>query len=97
MEQKVIECLRNRTHLTSCDDDGFCNVCGHQENYHFYEIHVIGKNGFSTVVITTEETDDDLIMLAIEQDKIESADIHYIDYIQEIEFEEWDAHFNFNR
>ena len=26
----VKECTDNGTHLNSCDDDGFCNHCGHQ-------------------------------------------------------------------
>lgn len=25
------ECRESGQHLTSCDDDGFCNSCGHQE------------------------------------------------------------------
>lgn len=27
----VVTCITNNTHLTSCDDDGYCNACGHQE------------------------------------------------------------------
>ena len=27
----LIECTKNKLHLTSCDDDGFCNHCGNQE------------------------------------------------------------------
>lgn len=25
------KCIQNRTHLISCDDDGYCNCCGEQE------------------------------------------------------------------
>lgn len=24
-------CIENGTHLRNCDDDGFCNFCGHQD------------------------------------------------------------------
>lgn len=27
----VRECLDRKIHLTWCDDDGYCNYCGHQE------------------------------------------------------------------
>lgn len=27
----IEECIANGTHLTDCDDDGYCNFCGHQE------------------------------------------------------------------
>lgn len=27
---KYIECMESGQHLKSCDDDGFCNNCGHQ-------------------------------------------------------------------
>lgn len=26
-----LECIKNYTHLRSCDDDGYCNFCGYQE------------------------------------------------------------------
>ena len=29
-EEEIKECTSNGTHLKSCDDDGFCNECGHQ-------------------------------------------------------------------
>lgn len=25
------KCLSSGKHLTNCDDDGYCNLCGHQE------------------------------------------------------------------
>ena len=25
------DCIESGEHLTSCDDDGFCNLCGNQE------------------------------------------------------------------
>ena len=64
----------------------------------YYEIHVTGKNGFSTSVISeTELDDDDVILLGYEQDKLEGDDCHYVDYVQELDFEEWNEHFNFNK
>lgn len=27
---EVSECIKNELHLTDCDNDGFCNHCGHQ-------------------------------------------------------------------
>jgi hypothetical protein len=64
----------------------------------YYEIHVTGKNGFSTCVISDfEMDDDDIILLAYENDILHDDDCHYIDYINELTFEEWDTHFNFNK
>jgi hypothetical protein len=97
MNSKIVDCIRNKQHLTSCDDDGFCNHCGYQESYHFYEIHVTGRDSYSTwLCLEQEMDDDDIIMEAINQDKISSEDIHHIDYIQSITFDEWDEWFNFN-
>jgi hypothetical protein len=31
METKLLECIENGTHLVNCDNDGFCNVCGFQD------------------------------------------------------------------
>lgn len=31
LPDEVQECIEAGEHLTSCDDDGFCNACGHQE------------------------------------------------------------------
>jgi hypothetical protein len=28
----ILECIEKGVHLTSCDDDGFCNNCGEQES-----------------------------------------------------------------
>lgn len=92
-----IDCAKSGLHLTDCDNDGFCNNCGHQETPFYYEIHVTGKNGFSTTVISDVELDDDdVIMLGYEQDKLEGDDCHHVDYVNELSFEEWDEQFNFN-
>lgn len=65
---------------------------------YYYEIHVCGKNGFSTSIISeTQLDDDDIIMRAYEEDKLEGDDCHYVDYIEELTFEEWDKWFNFNK
>lgn len=65
---------------------------------HYYEIHVTGRNGFSTSVVSDKELDDDdVVMLAYEQDKLEGDDCHYVDYVQKLTFEEWDEWFNFNK
>lgn len=31
MPAAVLECVAAGTHLQSCDEDGYCNTCGHQE------------------------------------------------------------------
>tara|TARA_R110000796_G_scaffold251010_1_gene381456 strand:- start:532 stop:918 length:387 start_codon:yes stop_codon:yes gene_type:complete len=65
---------------------------------YYYEIHVCGKNGFSTTVSSKHELDDDdVIMLGYEQDKLNGDDCHFIDYVQELDYTEWDEHFNFNK
>jgi hypothetical protein len=30
--QSKEECIKAGDHLVSCDNDGFCNLCGHQES-----------------------------------------------------------------
>ena len=63
----------------------------------YYEIHVVGKNGFSTSIVTDIEMDDDEVILkAYEEDKLHDDDCYYIDYVDELTFEEWDKQFNFN-
>jgi len=65
---------------------------------YYYEIHVTGKNGFSTSVITDfPMDDDDIILSAYENDILSGDDCHYIDYIQELSYEDWDEYFNFNK
>jgi len=27
-----IDCVHNKTHLTDCDEDGYCNFCGHMDS-----------------------------------------------------------------
>lgn len=29
---KLSECIKSGLHLTDCDNDGFCNHCGYQDN-----------------------------------------------------------------
>ncbi len=29
----LAECLASGQHLTDCDEDGYCNLCGHQEEH----------------------------------------------------------------
>jgi hypothetical protein len=89
------DCIKSGLHLTNCDADGFCNHCGYQDEGFYYEIHVTGKESFSTTIISDVELDDDdIIMKAYEEDKLEGDDCHYIDYINELSFDEWDKHFN---
>lgn len=64
----------------------------------YYEIHVTGKNGFSTSIVTdTEMDDDEVILKAYEEDKLEGDDHYHIDYINQLSYEEWDEYFNFNK
>jgi len=66
-----------------------------QDSIMFYEIHVCGKNAFSTSIVSVGELDDDdIIMLGYEQDKLEGDDCHHIDYINELTFDEWNTQFN---
>jgi len=65
---------------------------------YFYEIHISGKNEFSTTVISSIELEDDeVILLGYNQDKLVGDDCHFIDYIRQLDFDEWDTHFNFNK
>lgn len=64
---------------------------------YYYEIHVTGKNGFSTSIITDSEMDDDdIILKAYEDDILHGDDCHYVDYVQELTYEEWNVHFRDN-
>ena len=66
-------------------------------NY-YYEIHVVGKNGFSTAIITDIPMDDDgVILAAYENDILHADDCHYVDYVNELSFKEWNENFNFNK
>lgn len=65
---------------------------------YYYEIHVCGKNGFSTTVSSRDELDDDeVVMLAYEEDKLHGDDCHHVDYVQELDYSEWNEQFNFNK
>ena len=69
---------------------------GTQKGFRYYEIHVTGKNGFSTSLITDfPMDDDDIILKAYEDDILHGDDCHHVDYIQELTFEEWEMHFKF--
>lgn len=64
----------------------------------YYEIHVVGKNGFSTSIVVEEELDDDdVIMKAYQEGKLEGDDCHYVDYVNQLSYEEWNEQFNFNK
>lgn len=63
----------------------------------YYEVHVKhGKEGYSFAVIMPYETDEQpIIDMAIEQDLFNDEDDYlYIDYIDELTFDEWNTHFN---
>jgi hypothetical protein len=32
MYGSVEECIKYGNHLTACDEDGYCNLCGYQES-----------------------------------------------------------------
>lgn len=32
MYGSVEECIKYGNHLTTCDEDGYCNLCGYQES-----------------------------------------------------------------
>lgn len=66
----------------------------------YYEIHVNhGKHGYSFAIVVPYEMEEQRIIdLAIEQDLFNDEDDYlYIDYITELDFDEWDTHFNFNK
>jgi hypothetical protein len=72
------------------------NTMAHTKFY--YEIHVTGKNSFSTSIATdTEMDDDEIILKAYEEDKLEDDDCHHVDYVNQLTYEEWDEQFNFNK
>ncbi len=63
---------------------------------YYYEIHVTGKNGFSTSIITDMSMDEeDIILKAYEDDILHGDDCHHVDYVQELTYEEWNEWFNF--
>lgn len=64
----------------------------------YYEIHVCGKQGFSTAIVSDVELDHfERINKAFAMRKVNSDDLYYIDYTDELTFEEWDTHFNFKK
>lgn len=70
--------------------------CDEDEKF-YYEIHVIGKNGFSTSVVSDTELEEEaVILLAYEEDKLHGDDCHYVDYVQELDYDDWNENFNFN-
>ena len=36
-EDAVRECINSQIHLSSCDNDGYCNFCGFQESIEEFE------------------------------------------------------------
>jgi len=61
---------------------------------YYYEIHVIGKNGFSTSIVSDREIDEnEIIKQAVKEDKIDRDDVHYVDYTNELDEEEWNTYF----
>jgi|GEM_PF-3183384 hypothetical protein len=67
---------------------------------YYYEVHVCGKNGFSTCVISNDKldvdaNDDEIILLGYAQDKLEGDDCHYVDYIEELTYDEYKEYFVF--
>lgn len=63
----------------------------------YYEIYVVGKNGFSTVIISDKELDDDdVIKVAYQEGKLEGDDYHYVGYVEEIDEDDYNERFNFN-
>lgn len=90
----LLEQLSDEVILANLSDDNLKKV------KYYYEIHVTGKNGFSTCVISDtylddEANEDEIIMLGYQQDKLEGEDCHYIDYIQQISSDEYELHFKF--
>lgn len=87
--------------LSRLPDDVIYNALGDREQMSlktYYELHLVIDGGYSTTVITDFPMDDDEIILKCYEDDILHGDDHlYIDYIQELSFEEWDEHFNFNK
>ena len=62
----------------------------------YYEIHVTGKEGFSTSVIShIELDDDDVVLKAYADDKLHDDDCHYVDYVKELTEQEWNEMFNY--
>jgi hypothetical protein len=57
--EEVKDCIKEGVHLRSCDDDGFCNNCGHQEGDEFedgplvdWEVPVTRVSiGFRTITV----------------------------------------------
>ena len=38
LEESLKECVEKGTHLKDCDNDGFCNHCGYQDNVYLIEM-----------------------------------------------------------
>ena len=69
-----------------------------KEEKFYYEVHVYGRNGLSTSIVSDFELDEDeRINLAVKQGRIDSEDVEYVDYTGELSFDEWDEHFNFDK
>jgi hypothetical protein len=101
IEEVAIKTLKN---CELSDDFQFCGVYSIPElddsinQYYYYEIHVIGKNGFSTCLVTKNEYDididsDSILEEAIENKLIDSDDYQYCDYIEELDEKEYEEMF----
>jgi len=66
----------------------------------YHEIHVKhGKEGYSFAVIVPYDMEEQRIIdIAIEQDLFSEEDDNlYVDYVDELTFDEWNLHFNFQK
>ena len=63
----------------------------------YYEIHVGGVESYSTSIKCNYPLmcDEDIVNLAIELDVIDCHDARDVDYTNELSFDEWNTHFNF--
>lgn len=62
----------------------------------YYEIHVCGDGSYSTSIKTKYPlfSTDDIINLAVEKGILDYIDAAYVDYVEELTFDEWNTHFN---
>lgn len=61
---------------------------------YYYEIHVCGKEGFSTAIVSDTPLDDrERITMAVKLGQIDSDDVDYVDYTDELSKEEYDESF----
>lgn len=84
--------------LTKLDDKyiiGALSDSNQAKIRYYYEIHVTGKEGFSTSVVSKTPLDEnEVILLAYKEDKLQGDDADYIDYVEELTSSEWNEMFN---